>query len=104
VASGELRVVEIRGVVLPTWLAVLLGAMAFCGALSLVVVLQLYRGDVQRLEREIRVLEVHAAAIEQIMVENGQARPSDFPSWEGRSVPEPREKRNARPEPSQRDH
>lgn len=73
---------EVRGFVCPTWLAVTLGAMALCGSLALVIVLQLYRADVLQLTREIRLLELQVQSVENKMIQNGAATPQDFPSWE----------------------
>lgn len=69
--------VHIHGVVIPSWLAVCLLLVAVLAALSLLL------GWRQQatLERELRVLQLHSADIENVLIRQGVADREDFAAW-----------------------
>lgn len=83
---------NIRGVVIPTWVALALGVAAFLSAMSLCLSLFLVRDASlaaaaanRELAKEMRILQVHAQDIENVLIRQGLARRSDFAPWpEGR--------------------
>lgn len=87
----EVRLTNIfKGVALPTWLAVVFGAAAFLGALTLAVVLLMVQSALQEsaaadrdLAKEIRILQVHAQDIENVLIRHGLAQRGDFAPWPG---------------------
>lgn len=83
--------VHISGVVIPSWLAVCLLLVAILAALSLLFSWQ-QQGT---LERELRVLQLHCADIENVLIRQGVATRGDFAAWrqrENKSFEEKKEK------------
>lgn len=68
------NIIQIRGVVIPSWLVVCLLLTAILSALSLLLVWQ----SQTRIERELRILQVHCADIENTLIRSGVASREDF--------------------------
>lgn len=86
--KAEVRIVtKVQGVVLPTWVAIAVLSVILVCAGSLV---QLAR-TLDRLEREIRILQLHARDIESVLIRSGVADRNDFAPWEGIQQPEDQE-------------
>ena len=75
--------VRVEGVVVPRWLAVILLACVLCGALAVLLAGLSY----QQAEREYRILQLHVADLENVLIRNGIAERSDFASWHEGSAP-----------------
>lgn len=73
-ASAGQNIIQIRGVVIPAWLVVCLLLTAIFSALALLLVWQ----SQTRIERELRILQVHCADIENVLIRNGIADRKDF--------------------------
>lgn len=69
-------IVHIRGVVIPTWLAACLLVTAILAALSLLLTWQ----NQMRIERELRILQLHCSDIENVLIRQGVASRADFVS------------------------
>lgn len=80
--------VEIKGVVIPTWLAICLLLVA---TLSAVTLLLNWRQQVL-VERELRILQLHISDIENVMIREGIATRADFAQWTSKSSKESRGK------------
>jgi hypothetical protein len=74
--AGSPNIIQIRGVVIPSWLVVCLLLTAVLSALSLLLVWQ----SQTRIERELRILQVHCADIENVLIRSGVAVREDFVS------------------------
>jgi hypothetical protein len=69
---------KIEGVVLPSWLAISLAASSIVAVLAL-----LYLAAVcGQMGREIRILQLHAQDIENILIRSNLASRKDFPVWQ----------------------
>lgn len=69
--------VEIKGVVFPTWLAVCLLVLSILAVITLLLAY-----NQQRLvERELRILQLHCADIENVLIRQGVATRDDFAAW-----------------------
>lgn len=78
--------VNIRGVVIPTWLAVCLLLTAVLSALSSLLN---WRQDII-VEREIRIQQLHSLDIQNVLIRQGIATRSDFaPAQEPNSTSDP---------------
>lgn len=80
--------VHIHGVVIPSWLAVCLLSVAILAAISLLLG---WRQQVT-LERELRVLQLHCADIENVLIRQGIAEREDFAQWKHKSSSTAKEK------------
>lgn len=69
--------------VIPAWVGGLLALAFLFSALSLLL---LWNTN-QKMEREIRVLQLHVADIQNVMIREGKADRSDFADWEESSAP-----------------
>ncbi len=69
--------------VIPAWLGGLVVLAFLFSALSLLL---LWNTN-QNLEREIRILQLHVADIENVLIRKGVADRSDFADWEESSAP-----------------
>lgn len=76
--------VHIHGVVIPSWLAVCLLLVAILAAVSLLLSWQ----QQATLERELRVLQLHSADIENVLIRQGVADREDFAIWKPRDKKE----------------
>lgn len=90
---------HIRGIVLPQWVAIILGAVAFVSALVLLSAVFLFRdamatmtekqesalADQQKatelLTKEIRLLQLHTQDVQNTLIRHGLARREDFAPW-----------------------
>lgn len=73
-ATTSFLKVEIKGVVIPTWLAACFATVSLCSVLALLLVWE----SRLRIEREIRILQVHAQDIQNVLVRQGIASRTDF--------------------------
>lgn len=67
-------VIKLPGVVLPSWLAVCLLATAVLAAIALLLVWQTNVDNI----RELRILQLHCADIENVLIRQGVATREDF--------------------------
>lgn len=75
------------GVVLPGWLALVCGLALLFSCLGFLISLFLVqdkRQDIRDLTQEIRILQVHVADIENVLIRGGIAKRDDFPEWESK--------------------
>lgn len=80
---------KIHGLVVPTWFAVLF-LVLFCAALFVLTVMHQRQSDIQTqdiergkiIEREIRLLQLHAQAVQNTLIQNERAKLEDFPPLE----------------------
>lgn|GEM_PF-5764777 len=80
---------KIEGIVVPSWFAVMVGAL-FLAALFVIALMFNRIGDVHQqdaergkiIEREIRLLQLHAQAVQNTLIQNGRAKLEDFPPLE----------------------
>lgn len=77
--------VHIHGVVIPSWLAVCLLLVGILAAISLLLG---WRQQVI-LERELRVLQLHAADIENVLIRQNVAKRDDFAMWRATPIIKP---------------
>lgn len=77
--------VNIRGVVIPTWVAVVLGVMGVAAALVVLLSVVIFKSAADSLLqsqrdqiKEIRILDVHIQDIENILIRNRMAVREDF--------------------------
>lgn len=86
-SSDAPNIIQIRGVVVPSWLVVCLLLTAILSAVSSLLQWQ----SQLRIERELRILEVHCADIQNVLIRQGIATREDFitptASKPGRSRP-----------------
>lgn len=82
-STSHLRV-EIKGVVIPTWLAICFMVVALFAVLALLLVWE----SRLRLEREIRILQVHVQDVQNVLVRQGIADRTDFISNSTKQTPE----------------
>lgn len=76
----ELKV-HIHGVVIPTWLAACLLLVAVISAVSFLLS---WRQQVY-IERELRVLQLHTADIQNVLIRQGVATRDDFAEWKDKN-------------------
>lgn len=81
--------------VIPAWLGGLVVLAFLFSALSLLL---LWNTN-QKLEREIRILQIHVADIENVMIREGKATRDDFGSWGENGPPNAPDKRLPEKEP-----
>lgn len=74
--------VEIKGTVMPTWLAVSLGCAAVLAAVSLLLMTFLVRDALHEYAVELRVLQLHTQDVEAVLIRSGHANRSDFAPWD----------------------
>lgn len=70
--------VKITGVVIPSWLAVVLLILAILASVSALVSWERGYKEQRILEREIRILQVHCQDIENVLIRQGIAGREDF--------------------------
>ena len=76
--KADVRIVtSVDGVVLPTWFAICGLALAFVAAVALVISAR----ALDRMEQEIRILQIHARDVEAVLIRSGHAQRSDFAPW-----------------------
>jgi hypothetical protein len=87
-----------HGVTLPAWLAISMAAAFILASLTfLLTVIELrdLRGEfslkMEEQRREIRMLQLHAQDIENVLIRAGVARRSDFAPWTGTEKPRTKE-------------
>lgn len=73
-AQNATNIIQFRGIVIPSWLAVCLLLTAVLSALSLLLVWQ----SQIRIERELRILQVRCSDIENVLIRGGIATRKDF--------------------------
>ncbi len=91
---GTNLVVKIEGVVLPKWVAIMLAAISVLATVSFLfslVISQLQERtqheDSLRIEREVRILQLHAQDIEIVLKQRGIASERDFAVWDESTAP-----------------
>lgn len=75
---------KIEGVVLPAWFAVSLCVVTVMATVTLLFCWM----TIQSLNREIRILQLHTADMENVLIRQGIATRQDFAQW-GASTPVP---------------
>jgi len=70
--------VVVKGVVLPTSVAIAMGLAALLSALVLIVSLYVLHSSVSLMTREIRALEIYEQDVENILIRANLASRSDF--------------------------
>lgn len=86
--------VELKGVVLPTWVAVTLSVIAALSAGVVLLAVLIFREAAESLSRaqagqmrEIRVLDLHVQDVENALIRNGLARREDFAQRTPTNIP-----------------
>ena len=77
--------VTIKGVVIPTWVAIALSAMAIVASVIVLASVVIFRGAAHQLidsqdrqTREMRILDLHLQDVESVLIRKGLAQRSDF--------------------------
>src|SRR5688572_695906 len=77
--------VNIRGVVIPTWVAITLSCVAALSAVVVLLTVILFKNAADSLimsqgiqTKEIRVLDLHIQDVENVLIRNGLAKREDF--------------------------
>jgi hypothetical protein len=77
--------IDVRGVVIPTWVAILLSIMGFSASVVVLLAVMIFKDAAQDLAiaqsmqtREIRILDVHIQDIENLLIRSGLAKRTDF--------------------------
>lgn len=81
--------VDVRGVVIPTWVAILLSAIGFSASLVVLLSVLIFKGSADELaksqdrqSREMRVIILHIQDIENVLIRARLAERKDFAEWE----------------------
>lgn len=69
--------VEIRGVVMPVWVAVLLACCLIISCLSFLLAYM----ELRKFSVEVRVLQLHVQDVESVLIREGVASRKDFAEW-----------------------
>jgi hypothetical protein len=91
--GGELKVYfPVKGVIVPTWLAVVFGSALILSTLAFLLSLSLLadfradarrerQEDISRFTSEVRLLQLHTQDLENTLIRLGAAKRSDFAPW-----------------------
>lgn len=76
---------NVRGVVIPTWVAIVLSAMSVLAAVIALLAVILFKSAADSLimsqgvqTKEIRILDLHVQDVENVLIRNGLAKRDDF--------------------------
>lgn len=77
--------IDVRGVVIPTWVAILLSFMGLTASVVVFMAVLIFRGATEDLKnnqsqqtKEIRLIDLNIQDIENILIRNGLAKRDDF--------------------------
>lgn len=70
--------VKVEGVVIPSWLAIVFAVIMLASIIPPILSIDQDR----KIERELRILQVHTQDIENVLIRRGLAKREDFAPWE----------------------
>lgn len=80
--------IDVRGVVIPTWVAILLSVIGFSAAIVVLLSVLVFKGAAEDLTesqasqaREMRVIILHIQDIENVLIRSRLADRKDFAEW-----------------------
>lgn len=82
--------IDVRGVVIPTWVAILLSIVALSGSVIVLLSVLIFKTAADDLRqsqnqqiKEIRLIDLHIQDIENVLIRNGLAKRDDFAQGKG---------------------